>query len=801
MNRVLKSIALLVFLVLGGQIIIYGQNGHPAILFNDNWQFHLGDIDTTGLLRKDTATWRAVQIPHDWSIEGPFSESWASGTGFAPGGIGWYRKMFKLTPKADQQIFLYFDGVSENSEVWINGHFLGKRPSGVISFQYELSPYLKSNGDNELLVKVDHSEFADSRFYTGSGIYRNVYLVTTNRIHIAPWGVAFTTPSVGANSADARVSVSILNTLASRAAITVRCTLTDNTKKVVGTDSKQLTALSGDTADTNFQFTVRNPQLWSVDNPNLYQLAVTVSQGGKTVDEWKEKVGIRSIRFDPNDGFFLNGQNIKIKGVCLHDDAGVLGVAVPKEVWERRLKVMKAAGANAIRMAHDPHADYFYDLCDKMGFLVMDENFDEWEGAKNKWIKGWNKGKPGKDGSHEYFDQWGVRDISDMVCRDRNHPSIIMWSIGNEIDYPGDPYIDPDKKPSPDHPSAARLGEISKELVAAVKLYDQSRPVTAALAGVEMSNKTTLPGNLDIVGYNYQEFRYEKDHKDYPERIIFGSENSKKLDAWKAVEKNKFIAGQFIWTGIDHLGEAHDWPEHASKNGMVDMAGFPKAEFYFRQSLWLDTPMIQIGTTDIPDAKNPDPYPKQGQPDWNYNAGDRKRVNCFTNCPEAELFLNGTSLGKKKLSDFENRVISWDVNYAPGTLTVKGYTADGRTISHTLKTAGAAYAIDAKADASSLNEARQVTNVVIGIVDRNGLPVFNADNRLTVTVKGPGRLLGLENGAIDDMEPHGSDSKNVLHGKLVAYVEWTGKSGPVKISIQSGGLKPKVIVIQTKNSK
>ena len=787
--------------MIGCQVIMYGQSGYHSVLFNDNWMFHKGDIDTSNLTRKDTAQWLPVEIPHDWSIEGPFSENWASGTGFAPGGVGWYRKIFKLAAKADQQEFLYFDGVSENSEVWINGHLLGERPSGVISFQYELSPYLKAGGNNELLVRVDHSKFADSRFYTGSGIYRNVYLVTTNPIHMPLWGVSFTTPKVDTNNAQVQVNVSIVNNTKSNATVKAICNLSDGKGWSTRHESLQIHIGIGDTSIAKLQFNVNNPKLWSVDKPNLYQLEVTIVQDGQIIDECQQRVGFRSFRFDPNNGFFLNGQNIKIKGVCLHDDAGVLGVAVPKEVWERRLKIMKAAGANAIRMAHDPHADYFYDLCDKMGFLVMDENFDEWEGAKNKWIEGWNKGKPGKDGPHEYFDQWGVRDISDMVRRDRNHPCIIMWSIGNEIDYPGDPYIDPGKKPSPEHPSATRLGEVSKELVAAVKSYDQSRPVTAALAGVEMSNKTTLPGNLDIVGYNYQESRYAKDHKAYPDRVIFGSENSKKLEAWEAVKNNDFVAGQFIWTGIDHLGEAHVWPEHASKNGMVDMAGFPKAEYYFRQSLWLDTPMIRIGTTDIPDAKNPDPYPKQGDPDWNYASGDRKRVNCFTNCPEAELFLNGASLGKKKLSDFENRVISWDVDYTPGDLTVKGYTAEGRTLSHTLKTAGPAYAIAAKADASSFDEETRVANVVIGIVDRNGIPVFNAGNKVTLTITGPGKLRGLENGAIDDMEPHGADSKSVLHGKLVAYVEWTGKNGPVKISIRSEGLKPQVIVIQTKKIK
>ncbi|MDB5143070.1 MAG: hypothetical protein JWQ66_1783 [Mucilaginibacter sp.] len=795
MKKVVRLTIIVMFLILCHGILC-AQNGHNSVLFNGDWKFHKGDLDTSKSEFTKTE-WRAVELPHDWSNEGPFSQEWASATAFTPAGIGWYHKKFRLTVNGDQQTFIYFDGVYDNSEVWINGHKLGKRPSGFVSFQYELTKYLKPNTDNELLVRVDHTEFADSRWYTGSGIYRNVYLITTNRVHIGLWGVAFTTPVVKASSADAKVNVSLVNNSALPADVVVKCRLVDPRGGIVGTDNKNLKIKQGDTVTAKLDFNIKNPRLWSLEKADLYQLIVTVTAKGKVVDEWRDRVGIRDIRFDANEGFFLNGKNMKLKGVCIHDDAGVLGVAVPKEVWYRRLKILKSAGVNAVRMSHNPHAEYFYDLCDELGILVMDESFDEWEGAKNIWIKGWNQGKPGKDGYHEYFKDWGLQDMGDMVLRDRNHPSIIMWSIGNEIDYPGDPYVDSTRANSL-HPSVTRLGEVSRLLVNTVKKFDSSRVVTAALAGVEQSNKTKYPSNLDIVGYNYQENRYQKDHELYPRRIIFGSENSKQLYAWTAVEKNKFIAGLFVWTGIDFLGEAHKWPDRSSGTGLLNMAGFPKAEYYFRQSLWLDEPMVNIGTADVPDARNQDPYPKQGQPNWNYTVGDRKRVNCFTNCPEAELFLNGVSLGKKRLADFENRVIRWDVDYQPGELMVKGYATGGKTITHMLKTTKAAYAITTEVDQVPVTDQKVIVkHITINVVDKNGLTVPNSDNEITVSVSGPARLLGLESGALDSMEDYRSHSKKVLNGKLLAYIQYMGNPGPVKVTLKSPGLKSQNVVIKS----
>ncbi len=803
----MKRITLYCFLILS----FYAgnaQSGRNTMLFNSNWKFHKGDVINGEAPKLADQDWKTVDLPHDWSIEGQFSQGWASGTAFLPAGIGWYRKTFNVpTEQKNKKTYIYFDGVYKNSEVWINGHYLGKRPNGFIPFQYELTPFLKTGTKNILAVRVDHSEFADSRWYTGSGIYRNVYLKTTAPVHIGLWGVGFTTPQVSAEQAEINVDVALINGLVKSTNAMVKCKLVDANGKTMAEATKKINLKKDDSTLTNLQFDVKKPQLWSVDRPALYNLIVSITVDGKQIDKWSDKVGIRNIRFDANKGFFLNGENMKLKGVCIHDDAGALGVAVPETVWYRRLRFLKDMGCNSLRLSHNPHADYLYKLCDEMGFLVMDEAFDEWETGKNKWIKGWNAGTPGKDGYHEYFKDWYEKDLGDMVLRDRNHPSIIMWSIGNEIDYPNDPYTDSilntGRNPQiygkgylPDHPPARRLGELSKLLVAVVKKQDASRPVTAALAGVVMSNTTTFPENLNVVGYNYQEYRYNDDHKTYPTRVIYGSENGMALSAWNAVDSNVYIAGQYLWTGIDYLGEAHQWPAHGNAAGVLDLAGFPKPEYYFRQSLWSAKPMVYIGTTSVPDTskKGYARFARQAKPDWNYKNDEKVRVNCFTNCSVAELFLNGKSLGKKQLSQFPGRIIYWDVDYQPGDLAVKGYAKDGTTVAYRLKTSGAPYAISVSTDVS-VNKPAGLAQLVIKVVDGNGIQVCGAANQITVSINGKAKLLGLENGDLNSLEDYKANARQAFNGNLIAYILTDLKQGTINVVISSPGLKSKALKI------
>lgn len=776
-------------------------------LFNADWKFYKGDVTGAEKSAFNDASWRTLKLPHDWSIEGPFSKDWASGTGFLPGGIGWYRKTFTVPAQfTGKQVYIYFDGVYKNSEVWINGHSIGKRPNGFIPFQYELTKYLQPGAKNTIAVKVDHTTFADSRWYTGSGIYRNVYLVANNPVHIEQWGVAFSTPTVSATSATANVKVTVANSTKGNKPVTVQCTLTDKDGKPVATVQKNITAATSATTQADCSFTIANPVLWSVDNPYLYTLQVTLTEGGKKTGEWKDKVGVRSIRFDANKGFFLNEVNTKLLGVCIHDDAGVLGVAVPEEVWIRRFRTLKAAGCNSIRLSHNPHADYLYKLCDEMGFVVMDEAFDEWEVGKNKWINGWNKGTPGKDGYHTYFKDWADKDLRDMILRNRNRPSIIMWSIGNEIDYPNDPYtheiLNTGNNPQiygrgydSTHPPAARLGEISKHLVQVAKQYDTTRPITAALAGVVMSNTTSYPGNLDIVGYNYQEYRFAEDHKQYPDRVIYDSENGMRLSAWNAVDSNAYIAGQYLWTGVDYLGEAGQWPNRSNTAGLIDLGGFAKPEYYFRQSIWTKKPMIYMGTAPIPKSEDNGIWShKQAAPNWNGTDGDSIRVNCFTNCEEAELFLNGQSLGKKTMADAKNRILWWNTVYHPGELVVKGYKDGKEVAKYSLNTTGKVKNIAATVYKDPLIDAKTgVQQIEVALTDDKGQKVYDAENPITASVTGPATLLGIENSDANDVGDYRAATRKAKNGVLIVYVQPKAKGGAYEVKLQSPGVEPLVL--------
>ena len=812
MQKATYASILLILLALSTNSIGFAQPVRQTNSFNDGWKFHKGDMPDGFNPTLNDADWKPLDLPHDWSIEGPFEEQWASATGYLPGGIGWYRKAFELAPSMrSKKIFLYFDGVYKNSEVWINGHYLGKRPNGFTPFQYEITPYLAKTGKNSLAVKVDHTQFADSRWYTGSGIYRNIYVVATDPVHIDLWGVRFVTPEVTPQRATATVTVSVSNQSVTPKSTLVKAQLIDLKGKAVVNAQQQVSVQAGGKADATLSFTVTNPLLWSTEHPDLYKLMVTVNANGKPLDNLTETVGFRFFRFDKDKGFFLNGKNMKLKGVCIHDDAGALGVAVPEEVWVRRLKTLKEVGCNSLRMSHNPHADYLYDLADKMGFLVMDESFDEWEEGKNKWIKGWNVGKPGNDGSFSDFKEWANRDVADMVLRNRNRPSIIFWSIGNEIDYPNDPYthevLNTGRNPqiygkgyTAGHPAASRLSELAKQLVAVVKQYDPTRPVTAALAGVVMSNEVGFPEALDVVGYNYQEYRYPDDHKKYPNRIIYGSENGMAYSAWAAVADNDYISGQYLWTGIDYLGEARSWPSKGNQAGLIDLAGFHKPEFYFRKSLWTDTPMIYIGTAPIPTTS---PSANQANnrrnlaDSWTYKVGDSIRVSCFTNCDEAELLLNGKSLGKKQLTDAPERVITWNVVYQPGDLLVKGYENGQASAQYALKTAGEAYSIEATADRTSFDKTKkQLSHIEINVLDKNGVPVYTADSDISVKVEGPAKLIGLESGSTTSHEDYKADKRKVFKGRLLAYIQSRQKTGAITVTITSPGLQAKVIRFQ-----
>jgi beta-galactosidase/beta-glucuronidase len=767
--------------------------------FNLNWKFCKGDVLGAQDPNFGYDNWQEVDLPHDWSIEGPFNPKWASCTGYLPGGVGWYRKKF-IIPKSneDKKVFIYFEGVYNNCEVWINGISLGKRPNGYISFYYEISEHLHFGGENVISVKVDHSKYADSRWYTGSGIYRNVKLIITNALYIKLWGVYAHASLSGLDHGLLEVNVTITNENSTAFEAKVINQLFYK-GEIIGQTEQNITIAGNDESVIHGVIEVPDPKLWDLEYPELYNLISSIKVEDQILDQVETIVGFREIQFDPNKGFFLNGRSMKLKGICIHHDAGCLGAAVPVDVLSRRLDILKEMGCNAIRTSHNPFSPEFYDLCDKKGFLVIDEIFDEWELPKKKWIDGWNVGTPGMDGYAEHFKQWAKVDLRDQILRDRNHPCIIMWSIGNEIDFPNDPYsheiLNTEKNPQTwakfdeNLPHANRLGEIARELVSLVKKYDKTRPITAGLASALMSNEVGYADALDVVGYNYQEYRYKSDHVKYPERILYGSENSITLKAWQAVAENDFIMGQFLWTGIEYLGEAGKYPTRQSRHGLIDLAGYKKPEFYFRQSLWSEKSMVFMGISELnKDFKYSWEYEKI-YPHWNWNPGQLVKVTVFSNCQEVELISNNKSFGTKQMEDFAENKLNWEIPFEPGELHAIARNNDKEVASFKLRTAGEPTQLLLKSDKRQIKvNNRDVAHIDLLIADEKGIPVYSANNNITCKVSGPIRLLGLEDANPTNIEDYNDSQQNAFKGRLLAYIQSFDQTGKGKIIFSSPGL-------------
>ncbi|OQB29648.1 MAG: Beta-galactosidase [Bacteroidetes bacterium ADurb.Bin174] len=801
---------------------------------NKDWKFILSDSDNYQQVKFDDKKWKTVQIPHDWSVKEQLSTTLASCMGYLPGGVGWYRKSINIpASRQGEKVYLYFEGVYNRSEVYFNGRLLGKRPNGYISFMYDATPYVEYGKENVIAVRVDHSQSADSRWYTGSGIYRDVWLVYANQVHIAQWGVFAYPKNITPKQGLLAVEVEINNNSDVNSKLVISNELIAPEGHVVAKASKKLTVAANQNGKITYDFKVRNPELWDLDKPVLYTLKTTVLENGKVIDESSLKTGFRTYTFDPNKGFALNGVWMKVKGVCLHHDSGVLGAESYKDVWKRRLLTLKKLGVNAVRTSHNPQAAHLYELCDELGMLLMNEAFDEWEFPKRKWLTGWNHGTPGFQGSYDFFEEWGERDLKDMVLRDRNHIAIFAWSIGNEVDYPNDPYSHPVldggsetgftqpifggyKKNAPD---AMRLGAIAKRLAAIVRECDPSRPVTAGLAGVTMSNETEYPETLDIAGYNYTESRYEIDHKKYPDRVIYGSENRHDLNAWKHVQDKEYIFGQFLWTGIDYLGESGRWPSRGFYSGLLDFGGFIKPRGYFRQSLWSNDPMVYLGTYPTPGSgsgsnmldvwsqledsnknKKKEERPSMDAwPLWNYSDGQSIRVVCYSNTAKAKLLLNGQQIGEVKDYDDKTGISYWDIPYQAGKLEVIGMNADGKeVVRDAIRSSGRPYALTAKLVEHDICKKDGIAHVVVQVVDEQEIPVFLADNEVTCLIAGPGRLLGLEASNNSDMSDYTDNKHRVFNGRILAYVQATGEAGEVKMKFTSPLLEAAELSIQLK---
>ena len=742
-------------------------------------------------------SWRLLDVPHDFSAEGEFSRTNASGTGFLPGGIGWYRKSFAMPEHwKGKLVSIEFDGVSMNSEVWINGTLLGKRPNPYTTFSYDLTPHLRA-GTNWVVVRADHSQIADSRWYVGSGIYRHVWLRATDKVHVPRHGLYVTTPEATKKRARVSIQTRVHNE-------TLSATDVEVLTRVLGPDTApvgELVTKGQITAGADRLFThnleMNSPRLWSPESPSLYRVVSTVRVAGKDVDNLETPFGIRSTRFDAEQGFFLNGEPTKFKGICMHHDGGVVGAAVPEKLLERRLHLAKEHGCNAVRTSHNPMAPEFYDMCDRIGLMVMDEAFDEWSGPKNKWVEGWNRGTPSQHGYAEFFEQWAEADLREMVLRHRNHPSIMLWSIGNEIDYSNDPFSHPadGDRYNPSKPSAEILARTAPRLIKVVRECDTTRPITAGLANIKVSNVTGLADLLDVVGYNYQVEDYQKDFAKYPARKFVGTENGFGME-YVEITKHPRVSGQFLWVGFDFLGESGVWPSRGSGSGMFDTCGFLKPRGAMRVALWSEKPVIFAA---VRSARGIRPGARWGalENHWNWQEDSRPElpVDIFSNCDTVELFLNGESLGRKTGT---NCIYSWSVPYKGGELKAVG-TRAGKTVEDRLVTAGALARIELVADRMQLAaDGRDLAHVEVRLLDTNGIRVPNADTLCTATVSGPGRLLGIDNGDQRDMTALSLPKRRTQQGRALALVQTARQPGTIELTVTADGVPPARLQLHAK---
>ncbi len=806
----MRRFKLVILFVVASGLQLIAQSPRAVIDFNKDWKFLLGNDSLAKEKSYSDKQWRSLSLPHDWSIESNFSKD-APATnqgGSLPGGIGWYRKTFSLPLAAKgKKVTIVFDGVYKNSEVWINGRYLGKRPNGYANFSYELTPYLLFDKTNVIAVKVDNTAQPDSRWYTGSGIYRDVKLVITNKISFAENGIYITTEHTK-DDAQVNIKATIEAGGQNTGLYQVKYSVIDAKGKAVA-DANYHTAvmqqLQGKLTTELFTYGIKQPVLWSADKPSLYKLKATLLVNGGIQDEITVPFGIRSFYFDAAKGFFLNNKPVKLKGVCLHHDLGALGAAFNREAAKRQLQLLKEMGCNAIRCSHNPPAAAFLDLCDEMGFLVIDEAFDMWKKKKNKYDY------------HLNFEEWCEKDLSAMVLRDRNHPSIIAWSIGNEIREQFD---------------SSGL-TITRKLSEVVKGLDPSRPVIAALTEtVYEKNFIAQSGALDLLGFNYKHFDYDSLPVRFPGQKFIATETASALETrgvyeshsdsiktwppgakeqdkfegnpdytasaydntkaywggvhektWLAVKNRPFMAGAFVWSGIDYLGEPVPYPQFPSRSsyyGIIDLAGLPKDVYYMYQSEWTDKPVLHLF------------------PHWTWKKGDTVDVwSYYNNADEVELYVNNKSVGKKSKTDSTLHVM-WRVPYEAGAIKVVSRRNNKIILTKEIKTAGKPYRVELIASKKSLrNDGKDLSFITARVVDKNGNLVPDAGHRIRFTVSGPGIVAGTDNGYQADTISLKNNQRHAWKGMALAIVQSSEKKGNITLKADSAGLLPAIISLKS----
>lgn len=754
--------------------------------FDTGWKFHLGDLSNAEQAGFSDLKWRSLDVPHDWSIEGSFRPDNPSGHqgGLLPGGIGWYRKKFELAVEEGKKYFIEMDGVYKNSTVYLNGHILGTRPYGYATFRYDLTPWLK-NGENLLAVKVDNSKQPDSRWYTGAGIYRHVWLITDSQIYISQWGTYVTTPKVSSKEAEVKIVTTIANDTKVNENLRIVSSIVDNSGKEVAARTQSGTAGASSKIELSTGFRVTHPKLWDIQNPNLYQLITKVYAGKELKDTYTTRFGIRSIAFRADSGFFLNGKRTEIKGVCNHHDLGCLGSALNDRALQRQLELLKSMGCNGIRCSHNLMAPELLELCDRMGFLVMDEAFDCWYIGKDA----------APFGFQNYFNDWHEREITDMVLRDRNHPSVILWSIGNEIKEQW-------------FPNSTNGGEIARELTGIIKKYDVTRYTTSAFNFVRDAEKKGMTAAVDVVGFNYTIDAYDEMKLKHPEWLFVASETTSQFDsrgvyhlpidsiakttpdgqasafddasggttheeAWKAVKSRPWMAGLYIWTGFDYMGEPAPYEKTAVSSyfGIFDLCGFPKDSYYFYKSQWTKEPMLHL------------------LPHWNWKPGQLVDVVAYTNCEEVKLYLNNQPLESKSFQTSGRLSLRWKVPFVAGVLKAEGFLNGKLVATDIVRTAGEPAVIELTADRSMIEaNGKDLSFVTVRITDENGTLVPDADNLVRFEIEGEGTIAGVGNGNAQSLEPAKGSERRAFSGMCQVVVQSGSMKGGITLKAHSPGL-------------
>lgn len=783
---------------------------------NNGWKFTYDSVEGAEIPDFNDSAWRIVDLPHDWSIEdlprqdsthiGPFFKNsiGETATGYTVGGTGWYRnKLIFDSRYNDKQIFIQFDGVYMESDVWVNGKHAGFHPYGYTPFFYNITPFLNSAGKpNQIAVRVVNPG-KNSRWYSGSGIYRNVWLTVTNPVYVDLFGVFITTPEVSHKKATVKIEITTMNKLNTDATVLLKSELISPSGITISSPDHKFEILRNDKNRVILEITVENPELWNLDTPDLYEVIIELRQSGEIVDRYQTKFGIRSIDFSSEEGFLLNGKSVLLKGACLHHDNGLLGAASFTRAEIRKVEIMKANGYNAIRTSHNPPSQIFLDACDSLGMLVIDEIFDMWERPKNSMDY------------HRYFKDWWESDVESMLLRDRNHPSVIMWSIGNEINERAD-----------------SIGlEIARKMTDYVHATEPTRPVTQAICNFWDHPGRKWPDTApafeisDIGSYNYRWQQYEEDHKNYPNRILLGSESVAKeaFENWQLVEKYPWVIGDFIWTGMDYLGETGightvykvpsdtadeislmPWPWFNAWCGDVDITGNKKPQSFYRDVVWRESKLEMAVHSPVPKGKLEQVH-FWGWPDeeqkWNWpgHEGENLEVSIYSRCQKVRLELNGKLIGEKKITDSSNLTAVFNVNYESGELKAIGFNNDRLIETKSFKTTGPPNSIQLKPERNEIPANRnEIVYVKVEIVDAKGNIVPDADLPVELFITGTGELLAAGNASPNKMASFQKPNFSTFRGRGMAIIRCTGEPGKISIRAKSGNLKPSQVTVKVK---